>query len=76
MTPSDVKRYLAARKVAPLTDIATHFDLNPDAVRGLLDVWIRKGKVKQISADASCCTKGSCSGCSENGHQEIYEWVQ
>ena len=36
MTPSEVKRYLSERKIAPLNDIAVHFDMEPDAVRGVV----------------------------------------
>ncbi len=73
MTPSEVKRYLSERKIAPLNDIALHFDMQPDAVRGLLEHWIRKGKVRRF-ADNSC-EDNCCGGCSENGHKEVYEWL-
>lgn len=72
MTPSEVKRYLSERKVAPLKDIAMHFDMDPDAIRGLLDHWIRKGKVKLISSED--CQGKCCGGCSEHQTKEIYQW--
>ena len=74
MTPSEVKRYLSERKLAPLNDIALHFDLEADAVRGLLSHWIRKGRVRRHQ-DNSCKSGGSCGGCGEH-HKEIYEWIQ
>ena len=73
MTPSEVKRYLSERRIAPLNDIALHFDMQPDAVRGLLEHWIRKGKVRRFADEG--CQDNCCGGCSENGHKEVYEWL-
>ncbi len=74
MTPSEVKRYLAERKLAPLNDIALHFDADPDAVRGVLDHWIRKGQVRRHQDDD--CNNGSCCGGCGAHVKEIYEWLQ
>lgn len=74
MTPSEVKRYLAERKVAPLNDIALHFDMEPDAIRGLLGHWFRKGKVR-LHKDEGCETNSCCSDC-HSGNKEVYEWLQ
>lgn len=74
MTPSEVKRYLTERKVAPLNDIALHFDMDPDAIRGLLSHWIRKGKVRQHQQEG--CGNGSCCGSCSEHVKEIYEWLQ
>ncbi len=73
MTPSEVKRYLSERKIAPLNDIALHFDMQPDAVRGLLEHWIRKGKVRLIAEEG--CEGSCCGNCSEQHSKEIYQWV-
>ena len=74
MTPSEVKRYLTERKLAPLNDIALHFDMDPDAVRGLLDHWIRKGRVR-LHRDTGC-NSGGCGGCGEHVDKDVYEWLQ
>jgi len=74
MTPSDVKRYLSERKIAPLNDISLHFDLEPDAVRGLLSHWIRKGRVRMHQDEG--CSNGCCGGCGEHNNKEVYEWLQ
>ena len=47
MILSDIRRYLEQRGQATLADIALHFDADPNAVRGMLNVWIRKDKVSQ-----------------------------
>ncbi len=73
MILSDIKRYLQARGSANLSDIALHFDSDPDAVRGMLEQWIRKGKVRRRAATASCGS-GGCTQC-DPATTEIYDWV-
>ena len=72
MILSDIKRYLSARGQATLADMALHFQSSPDAVRGMLEVWAGKGKVRRHLAAASCGS--SCSKC-DPASVEIYEWV-
>ncbi|MFO7576598.1 MAG: FeoC-like transcriptional regulator [Pelovirga sp.] len=74
MTPSEVKHYLSDRRIAPLHDIALHFDMGHDAVRGILELWIKKGRVKRHQ-DNSCKSGSCCGGCEEEGSKEIYEWL-
>ncbi|HEC06207.1 MAG TPA: sugar metabolism transcriptional regulator [Thiolapillus brandeum] len=71
MILSDISRYLEQRGQATLADIALHFDADTDAVRGMLEVWIRKGRVHRRMATASCGS--SCSQC-EPAVTEIYVW--
>jgi len=71
MILSDIKRYLQQRQQATLADIALHFDIEPDAARGMLEQWIRKGKVERHSAQASCGS--SCTKC-DPASTELYLW--
>ncbi|RLJ18761.1 sugar metabolism transcriptional regulator [bacterium endosymbiont of Escarpia laminata] len=71
MILADIKRYLMARKQASLADIAMHFDADPDAVRGMLEHWIRKGRVEKHSVYASCGS--SCDKC-DPATTEVYSW--
>lgn len=71
MILSDIRRYLEQRGQATLGDIALHFDADPGAVRGMLEVWIQKGKVQRQMATASC--GGSCTQC-DPAATEIYVW--
>lgn len=73
MILSDIRRYLQQRGRASLADIAVHFDTDPDAVRGMLAVWMRKGRVHRQTATASCGS--SCSKCQATA-TEIYVWVE
>ncbi len=71
MILSDISRYLEQRGQATLAEIALHFDADIDAVRGMLEVWMRKGRVHRRMATASCSS--SCSQC-EPALTEIYVW--
>ncbi len=72
MILSDIKRYLSERGQATLADMALHFQSSPDAVRGMLEVWAGKGKVRRHLTDPSCGS--SCSKC-DPASVEIYEWI-
>ena len=71
MILANIRDYLKQRGQCTLSDIALHFDTDADAVRGMLDVWIRKGKVKRRSATDSCGT--SCQSC-DPAATEVYSW--
>ena len=73
MILADIKHYLERRGQATLADIALHLDADPDAVRGMLDVWIRKQKVYKKMATAAC--GDSCSQC-DSAKTEIYVWQE
>jgi hypothetical protein len=69
---SDIRRYLEQRGQASLADLALHFDADPDAIRGMLAVWMRKGKVHKQVATAACGS--SCTQC-DSAVTEIYAWT-
>jgi hypothetical protein len=70
---SEVRDYLRQRGQATLADIALHFDSDPDALRGVLQVWVRKGKVQRQMVTASC--GGSCTQC-DPASTELYLWKE
>jgi putative ferrous iron transport protein C len=69
---SDLRDYLKAQHRVALADLVTHFDMDADALRGMLGKWISKGKVRKLPLTASCGT--SCCQC-DTALTEIYEWV-
>jgi len=73
MILSEVRDYLKQRGQCTLSDIALHFDTDADAVRGMLGIWIKKGKVEKRSATASCGT--SCQSC-DPATTEVYIWSE
>ena len=73
MILSEVRDYLKQRGQCTLSDVALHFDSNADAVRGMLDIWVKKGKIEKRSATASCGT--SCQSC-DPAATEVYIWSE
>ena len=71
MILSEIRSFMQQHGQVSLSDIALHFDVEPDAARGMLDIWIKKGKVQRRSATSSCGT--SCSQC-DTAATEIYVW--
>ncbi len=73
MMLSEIKDYLSNRRQASLAEIALHMDADPDAVRGMLQLWIRKGRVEQRKVEAACGT--SCNRC-DPAAMELYVWIE
>ena len=71
MILSAIRDYIKQRGQCSLSDIALHFDCDADAVRGMLEVWVRKGQVEKNSATPSCGT--SCQSC-DPATTEVYTW--
>lgn len=70
---SDIRAYLSERGRAPLSDIAARLGVSADAARGMLQHWVRKGKVCRLES-CPACARG-CGDCAESAANEIYEWV-
>ncbi len=73
MILSQIRDYLKQRGQCTLSNIALHFDTDADAIRGMLDVWIKKGKVEKRSATESCGS--SCQSC-DPASTEVYIWCE
>ena len=72
MILSDLRAYLKVQHRTALADLVIHFGMDADALRGMLDKWISKGKVRKLPLSSSCGT--SCCQCDAT-LTEIYEWV-
>ena len=70
MTLSDVRTYLSAHQLASMHDMALHFGSDPQALRGMLDKWIAKGKVEKLPVGKIC---GGCCACDPTT-LELYQW--
>jgi len=71
MILSDLKRYVKSNQRVSLNDIANHFDIEPDAARGMLEFWVKKGKINQSISGASCSSGCYCDYKVVN---DMYEW--
>lgn len=64
--------YLKTNRRAALTDMATGLDATPEALREMLAVLERKGRVQKLPTGTAC--GGGCNKCSP-ASVELYEWV-
>ncbi len=72
MILSELRDYLKQQRRLSLLDMANHFDMDADALRGMLVKWVNKGKVRKLSTDKACGT--SCCKC-DPAMTELYEWI-
>lgn len=70
MILSEIREYVKQAHQVTLKDMAFHFDISPDAMRGMLDIWIKKGRMHRQHANAAC---GTCKGC-DIAAVEVYIW--
>lgn len=73
MILTELREYLRQHGRVTLNQLVVHFHSDGDAMRGMLKVWISKGKLRQVSTPASCGT--SCCKC-DPMLTEIYEWQE
>lgn len=72
MILSELKTYVQQKRRVVLQDLVVHFNVEADALRGMLSKWVSKGRLRKVSAEAACGT--SCCKC-DPALTEIYEWV-
>jgi hypothetical protein len=71
MILSEVRDYLRVHRRAALADMALHFRTDPDALRGMLNKLVAKGRVEKLPAGTAC--GGGCCHCDPDT-TEIYQW--
>ncbi len=72
MILSDLRCYLKEQRRIALADLVIHFNMDADALRGMLDKWVKKGSVRKLPLEPSCGT--SCCKCDAT-LTELYEWI-
>lgn len=73
MILSDLRDYLKLRKRIALKDLVDRFNLDEDALRGMLGKWINKGYLRRLPSGTACGT--GCCKC-DPALTELYEWVE
>lgn len=71
MILSRVNAYLKDRRRASLVDMALGLGATPDALREMLAILERKGRVRRLPAGTTC--GGGCCKCAP-ASIELYEW--
>lgn len=68
-----LRQHLHAAGPTTLLDLAAHFDVEPEAAEGLLEVLIRRGDAVRETFGADCTGCGStCSGACRQKALMIY----
>lgn len=72
MILSELTNYLAEQRRAALIDLSHHFRSDPEALRGMLSLLERKGRIRKLPTGTPCSS--GCGKC-DSASIEIYEWV-
>ncbi|MCB1761564.1 MAG: FeoC-like transcriptional regulator [Gammaproteobacteria bacterium] len=72
MMLAEIKCYLQQHGQLSLAQIALHLDTPPDAVRGMLEMLLRKGRIRRQLLNSACGS--SCCKC-DSAVTELYEWA-
>lgn len=72
MILSDLRSYLQEQKRVALKDMEMRFNIDADALRGMLNKWITKGYVRKLPSGTACSS--GCCQC-DPALTELYEWV-
>ena len=70
MILSNIRDYLQANGPASLRDMANRFDIEPEALRGMLGLWVARGRVVCEIPGGQC---GGCCKC-DAAALEVYRW--
>ena len=70
MILSEIRDYLQSNGNVSLRDMACRFDIDPEALRGMLGQWVARGRVVRETPGAQC---GGCCKCDPLA-LEVYRW--
>ncbi|MEG4575975.1 FeoC-like transcriptional regulator [Microcoleus sp. N3A4] len=71
MILSELQKFIADNNRASIADLKIHFRMDGDALRGMLNRLIRKGRISKMAEAKKC---GGCGSCADDA-TEIYVWV-
>jgi hypothetical protein len=58
-----LKAFENARGPLSLNDMARSLDITPSMLDGMIDYWVRKGKIRECSGGSACASCGSAKNC-------------
>jgi len=74
----ELRDYIHERGSVSITDVSNRFRIPPDALRGMLGHWVRKGLIEREVLEepcGSCRTGPDCGECGVTSSFEVYKWV-
>ena len=54
MILSELRTYIKDKKRVTLNELVIHFNIEADALRGMLGKWMSKGKVRLLPVNPAC----------------------
>ncbi|MEE9423700.1 MAG: FeoC-like transcriptional regulator [Methylococcales bacterium] len=72
MILTEIEQYMRQRRQSTLVELSQHFGIEQDALRSMLDQWVRKGKMRKVNIKPQC--QKTCDKCNAS-ELEFYEWV-
>jgi hypothetical protein len=73
MILSELKEFMRENRTTNMFYLVTHFSMEPEPIRDMLELLIQKGQVKKVEKDSAHCA--SCNQCHPLMF-EMYEWVE
>lgn len=67
----DIKHYIQHHQTVPESALLAHFQLDTDALAGMIEYLVAQGHVRRVSANA--CDTGSCGSCQQK-EAAYYHW--
>lgn len=67
-----LKQHIKNHRFVSLFDLTSHFNIEAQILRDMLQLWVRKGKIRERKKTNSCRVK--CIKC-HPFMTEIYEWI-
>ena len=74
----EIRDFLKTQNVCSLAEISAKFKTSPEAMRGMLSHWLRKGRLEcEKPGCASACGSSKSKGCAscDPADLEIYRWL-
>jgi len=72
MILTEIEQYMRHQQRSTLLELSQHFGIEQVALHGMLDQWVRKGKMRKVNVKSNC--QKTCDQCNAS-ELEFYEWV-
>lgn len=72
MILADLQRYVRAQERASMQELSDRLGADAEALRGMLDLLIAKGRIRRVGSPAVC---GGCALCPP-ALLEVYAWAE
>lgn len=69
----ELRNYIKKYNLVSIAQISREFMMDIQAVKPMLDIWVKKGVVKIHNHPLNC--KSSCGGCNKEISSVYYCWI-